>query len=160
MQTHQQFVGASPASATNSPARPWTSDSPVSATSASSRGAPFMSASASGSALGVDTAIDPDATPRKPQGQAHMSSPLNDTPGTAKKIPLPAVNTHAINNNGNSPTHSRNHSGADSVAYVRQAVSPGEESSGPPRWVLERRRTSELGVDQIVGREVVKGGWI
>ena len=160
VQTHQQFVGASPASATNSPARPWTSDSPVSATSASSRGAPFMSASASGSALGVDTAIDPDATPRKPQGQAHMSSPLNDTPGTAKKIPLPAVNTHAINNNGNSPTHSRNHSGADSVAYVRQAVSPGEESSGPPRWVLERRRTSELGVDQIVGREVVKGGWI
>jgi hypothetical protein len=88
-----------------------------------------------------------------------MSSPLNDTPGTAKKIPLPAVNTHVINN-GNLPTHSRNHSGADSVAYVRETVSPGEESSGPPRWVLERRRTSEMGVDQIVGREVVKGGWI
>jgi hypothetical protein len=159
VQTHQQFVGASPASATNSPARPWTSDSPVSATSASSRGAPFMSASATGSALGVDTAVDPDATPRKPQGQGHMSSPLNDTPGTAKKIPLPAVNTHVINH-GNLPTHSRNHSGADSVAYVRETVSPGEENSGPPRWVLERRRTSELGVDQIVGREVVKGGWI
>ncbi|KAM0702063.1 hypothetical protein Q7P35_010973 [Cladosporium inversicolor] len=159
VQTHQQFVGASPASATNSPARPWTSDSPVSATSASSRGAPFMSASASGSALGVDTASDPDATPRKPQAQGHMSSPLNDTPGTAKKIPLPAVNTHVISN-GNLPTHSRNHSGADSVAYVRETVSPGEESSGPPRWVLERRRTSELGVDQIVGREIVKGGWI
>jgi len=159
VQTHQQFVGASPASATNSPARPWTSDSPVSATSASSRGAPFMSASASGSALGVDTAIDPDATPRKPQAQGHMSSPLNDTPGTAKKIPLPAVHTQGISN-GNLPTHSRNHSGADSVAYVRETVSPGEETSGPPRWVLERRRTSELGVDQIVGREVVKGGWI
>ena len=160
VQTHQQFVGASPASATNSPARPWTtSDSPVSATSSSSRGAPFTSTSASGSALGVNTAIDPDATPRKPQAQAHMSSPLNDTPGTAKKIPLPAVHTHGISN-GNVPTHSRNHSGADSVAYVRETVSPGEENSGPPRWVLERRRTSELGVDQIVGREVLKGGWI
>jgi hypothetical protein len=154
VQSHQQFVGASPASATNSPARPW-ADSPVSATSSSSRGAPFMSNSASGSALGVNTAIDPDATPRKPQTQGHMSSPLNDTPGTAKKIPMPAgIST------GNLPTHSRNHSGADSVAYVRETVSPGEENSGPPRWVLERRRTSEMGVDQIVGREVVKGGWI
>ena len=154
VQSHQQFVGASPASATNSPARPW-ADSPVSATSSSSRGAPFMSNSASGSALGVNTAIDPDATPRKPQAQAHMSSPLNDTPGTAKKIPLPAGIS-----NGNLPTHSRNHSGADSVAYVRETVSPDGENSGPPRWVLERRRTSEMGVDQIVGREVIKGGWI
>jgi hypothetical protein len=162
-QSHQQFVGASPASATNSPARPWTtSDSPVSAASSSSRGLPFMSNSASGSALGVNLAADPDATPRKPQAsQAHMSSPLNDAPGTAKKVPLPAVHTHSNSNgSGNGLTHSRNHSGADSVAYVRETVSPGEENSGPPRWVLERRRTSELGVDQIVGREVVKGGWI
>jgi hypothetical protein len=162
-QSHQQFVGASPASATNSPARPWTtSDSPVSAASSSSRGLPFMSNSASGSALGVNLAADPDATPRKPQAQqAHMSSPLNDAPGTAKKISLPAVHTHSNSNGSNNgPTHSRNHSGADSVAYVRETVSPGEENSGPPRWVLERRRTSELGVDQIVGREVVKGGWI
>lgn len=162
-QSHQQFVGASPASATNSPARPWTtSESPVSATSSSSRGMPFTSASASGSALGVNanTAADPDATPRKPQTQAHASSPLNDTPNTAKKIPLPALHTHS-NSNGTkgSPVHSRSASGADSVAYVRDTVSPGEEN-GPPRWVLERRRTSELGVDQIVGREVVKGGWI
>lgn len=163
VQSHQQFVGASPASATNSPARPWTtSDSPVSVTSSSSRGAPFTSASASGSALGVNTAmVDPDATPRKPSSQAaHMFSPLNDSPGTAKKIILPAVQTQNISNGNGIGSHSRNHSGADSVAYVRETVSPGEENSGPPRWVLERRRTSEMGVDQVVGREVVKGGWI
>jgi hypothetical protein len=159
-QSHQQFVGASPASATNSPARPWTtSESPVSATSSSSRSAFFTSASASGSVVGVNinTAADPDATPRKP----HMSSPLNDSsaPGTAKKVPVSAVHARDLSN-GNVPTHSRNPSGADSVAYVRETVSPGEENSGPPRWVLERRRTSEMGVDQIVGREVVKGGWI
>lgn len=161
VQTHQQFVGASPASATNSPARPWT-DSPVSAASSSSRGMPFTSASTSGSALGVNTTgADPDATPRKPHAQANASSPLNDTPGTAKKIPLPAVRTHNDGNgSGNVPTHSRNVSGADTVAYVRETVSPGEEHAGPPRWVLERRRTSELGVDQVVEREVVKGGWI
>lgn len=153
-QSHQPFVGASPASTTNSPARPWTtSDSPVSATSTSSRGVPFTSTSASASALGVNmnnSAADPDATPRKPQ----ISSPLSEAPGTAKKVPLPAVNTSS---NGG---HSRNHSGADSVTYVRETVSPGEENGGPPRWVLERRRTSELGIESVVGREVVKDGWI
>jgi hypothetical protein len=165
-QSHQPFVGASPASATNSPARPWaTSDSPNSATSGSSRGMPF--ASASTSALAVNTAAgagaDPDATPRKPQSsQANFSSPLSDTPGTAKKpAPLPAIRTASGSNTAAAvPTHSRNVSGADSVAYVRETVSPGEENSGPPRWVLERRRTSEFGVESVVGREVVRDGWI
>ena len=164
-QSHQPFVGASPASATNSPARPWaTSDSPNSATSSSSRGMPFAS-SASTSALAVNAGAgaDPDATPRKPQAQSsqtHFSSPLSDTPGTAKKAtPLPAIRT-ASGSAAAFPTHSRNVSGADSVAYVRETVSPGEENSGPPRWVLERRRTSEFGVESVVGREVVKDGWI
>jgi hypothetical protein len=150
-QSHQQFMGASPASATNSPARPWTtSDSPVSATSSSSRGVPFASpTSASTSALAVNAAAaagaDPDATPRKPQAQsqANFSSPLSEPPGTAKKAaPLPAIGA-GNGSAANVPTHSRNVSGADSVAYVRETVSPGEEKSGPPRWVLERRRTSD-----------------
>jgi hypothetical protein len=162
-QSHQPFVGASPASATNSsPARPWaTSDSPNSATSSSSRGMPFQS-SASTSALAVNAAADLDATPRKPQAQSsqtHFSSPLSEPPGTAKKAaPLPAIRT-ASGSAAAVPTHSRNVSGADSVAYVRETVSPGEQNSGPPRWVLERRRTSEFGVE-FVGREVVKDGWI
>lgn len=170
-QSHQPFVGASPASATNSPARPWTtSDSPVSATSTSSRGMPFASpTSASTSALAVNAAAgagaDPDATPRKPpsSSQANFSSPLSvdSPPGTAKKTaPLPAAVRTAGNGSAVSPSHSRNVSGADSVAYVREAVSPGEENSGPPRWVLERRRTSEFGVESVVGREVVRDGWI
>ena len=158
VQTHQQFMGASPASATNSPARPWTtSDSPVSATSSSNRGVPFASPQL------TSATADPDATPRKPQAQSqtHFSSPLSDAaPGTAKKaVPLPAIRT-GNGSAANVPTHSRNVSGADSVAYVRETVSPGEENSGPPRWVLERRRTSEFGVESVVGREVVRDGWI
>lgn len=133
-------IGASPATS-DSPVRPWTtSDSPVSATSSSSRGAaPF--ANSSGLA-------DVDATPRKPQAQAqaHGSSPLGDAPATAKKNPSTAAHSH-----------SRNPSGADSVTYVREGEG---ESGAPPRWVLERRRTSELGVDEVVGREVVRDGWI
>lgn len=151
---HAQHVGASPAS--DGPTRPWTtSDSPVSATSNnSSRGAPFSSSSAA--------ALDPDATPRKPQlqSQAQVSSPLHETPGTAKKVSA-APNDVPASGKGNGTgqqSHSRNVSGADSVTYVRE--SGGEEGSGPPRWVLERRRTSEMGVDEVVGREVVKGGWI
>jgi len=167
-QSHQPFVGASPASATNSPARPWaTSDSPNSATSSSSRGMPFASqTSGSTSALAVNAGAgaDPDATPRKPQAQSsqmHFSSPLSEPPGTAKKAaPLPAVRTASGSAAAAAPTHSRNVSCADSVAYVRETVSPGEENSGPPRWVLERRRTSEFGVESVVGREVVKDGWI
>ena len=72
---------------------------------------------------------------------------------------MPAIRT-ASGSSAAVPTHSRNVSGADSVAYVRETVSPGEENSGPPRWVLERRRTSEFGVESVVGREVVKDGWI
>jgi hypothetical protein len=169
-QSHQPFMGASPASATNSPARPWaTSDSPNSATSGSSRGMPFASqTSGSTSALAVNAAADIDATPRKPQAhssQMHFSSPLSEPPGTSKKAaPLPAIRTASGSASGSAtaavPTHSRNVSGADSVAYVRETVSPGVENSGPPRWVLERRRTSEFGVESVVGREVVKDGWI
>nr|POE54955.1 hypothetical protein CFP56_64627 [Quercus suber] len=51
--------------------------------------------------------------------------------------------------------HSRKIS--DSVAYVHENDPTG---SGPPRWVLERRRTSEQGLSELVGREVVQNGWI
>ena len=54
-------------------------------------------------------------------------------------------------------THRRNGSSTDSVsvAYIRERDSAGED-----RWVLERRRTAEGGVVELVGREIVAGGRI
>jgi hypothetical protein len=47
--------------------------------------------------------------------------------------------------------HSRNSSGAESVSYVR-------DTDG--RWLLERRRTSEDGEGEIIGREYLAGSRI
>lgn len=82
---------------------------------------------------------DLDATPRK------NSIPKLAEPTTARKI------AH------NAQSHSRSGSGADSVTYVRE---PDPERNGKERWVLERRRTSEQGQLELIGRELVQGGWI
>ena len=50
--------------------------------------------------------------------------------------------------------HSRNNSGTESVAYVQQNDADGS------RWVLERRRRTDDGVTEILGRQVVEGGRI
>ena len=55
-------------------------------------------------------------------------------------------------------THRRNASSTDnsiSVAYVRE-----RDPDGADRWVLERRRTTEDGTMELVGREVISQGWI
>lgn len=124
---------ATPGSANghDSPARAWPhqNDSPVSAAS-SARGMPYSNHHQT-------TTVDLDATPRKPAA-VQVQSP----PETAKKTKPVAG-------------HARQSSGADSVTYVREEQGAGQQ----PRWVLERRRTSEMGTE-VVGREVVKGGWI
>ena len=50
--------------------------------------------------------------------------------------------------------HSRNNSGAESVAYVQQNDADGSH------WVLERRRRTDDGATEILGRQVVEGGRI
>lgn len=103
------------------------------------------------SSNGLPFAMDVDATPKRNQ-----TTPSEPT--TARKVP-PAQHGQS-NGNGNSnggKTHSRNGSGADSVTYVRE---PDPENRGKPRWVLERRRTSEQGNLELIGRELVQGGWI
>jgi hypothetical protein len=84
-----------------------------------------------------------DATPRRPLHSA------TEAPLTARKAPMANHSTNKVS------SHSRNSSGADSVTYVKE-----ESPNGPPRWVLERRRTSEQGQLELVAREFVKGGWI
>lgn len=118
---------------------------------------------------------DDNQTPRKPPSQQHQqdqfstpvknssSSPaymqqqqqqlheLPATPPTAMKIKdLPPLSKPAAYK-----THSRTGSGADSVTYVRE-----DDDNGKKRWVLERRRTSEQGVLELVGREVLENGRI
>ncbi|KAL8701898.1 MAG: hypothetical protein Q9224_000282 [Gallowayella concinna] len=54
--------------------------------------------------------------------------------------------------------HSRNGSNtSESVSYVHEM---GGEDGGPGRWVLEKRRTDESGMVEVLGREVVEGGRI
>ena len=88
---------------------------------------------------------------------AQVSSPNlsnYDPDTTPKKATTEASETQTV-----SPRlaqgHSRTNSGADSVTYVRE-----QDPGGPQRWVLERRRTSESGLLELVGREVVEGGRI
>jgi hypothetical protein len=73
----------------------------------------------------------------------------NEIPVTVKKASASHSTVNKIS------THSRTSSGADSVTYVKEA-SP----DGPPRWVLERRRTSEQGLSELVDRRVLESGWI
>lgn len=51
-------------------------------------------------------------------------------------------------------SHSRNSSGAESVAYIHENDAEGS------RWVLERRRTTEHGHVEVLGREIIEGGRI
>lgn len=84
-----------------------------------------------------------EATPKKPVPTTV------EPPDTVRKASAPAYK------NGSGPTHARK--GSDSVTYVEEQDPAG---GGSPRWVLERRRTSEQGQLELVGREVVQGGWI
>lgn len=53
--------------------------------------------------------------------------------------------------------HNRKSSGAESISYVHEA---DESGTGGGRWVMEKRRVSEGGKVEVLGREVVEGGRI
>ena len=92
-----------------------------------------------------------NATPRK--------TTLSSADGGRPESPMTARKTaNKGAGMGHGQSHSRTSSGADSVTYVRE--NDPSSPNGQPRWVLERRRTSELGLSELVGREVVQGGWI
>ncbi|GIZ45076.1 hypothetical protein CKM354_000826000 [Cercospora kikuchii] len=98
------------------------------------------------SSNGNSFALDVDATPKRNTNN-NVSEPV-----TAKKIPPRMMSPTSPKS-----SHSRSGSGADSINYVRES----DPESGRPRWVLERRRTSEQdGQLELVGRELVQGGWI
>jgi hypothetical protein len=86
--------------------------------------------------------MDNEVTPKRPPRESV------EAPGTARKAPPPGM--------GKMSSHSRQ-SSKDSVTYVQEQDPAG---TGQPRWVLERRRTSEQGQLELVAREIVQGGWI
>ena len=92
--------------------------------------------------------IDPDATPRKPQPLPSAGKPVvGHHRASSSGVTVPRIQTNT--------SHSRKSSGGgDSVTYV------SEQENGRQRWVMERRRPSEHGQMELVGREVVQGGWI
>ncbi|KAI5274717.1 hypothetical protein E4T47_02268 [Aureobasidium subglaciale] len=90
------------------------------------------------------------STPKKSSDGLHE---LPGTPFTAKKAV--ANDTPATPERQRHQSHSRSGSGADNITYVRE-----EDSTGGKRWILERRRTSEAGLLELIGREVVEGGRI
>lgn len=53
--------------------------------------------------------------------------------------------------------HSRKSSGAETVSYTHEG---DDECGGGGRWVVEKRRISEGGKVEVLGREVVEGGRI
>ncbi|KAF4554840.1 Hypothetical protein D9617_3g019090 [Elsinoe fawcettii] len=106
------------------------SDSPVSTQSA--RGLGWGMGNGNGTP-------DMDVTPRK--GEGPQSSPQTAVKERPKQT---------------GPGHIRKGSGgADSVTYVKE-----KDEGGNDRWVLERKRTSEGGLVELVGREILEGGRI
>lgn len=112
-------------------------DSPQSATS--SNGNPFS--------------MDVDSTPKRHTVSAE--------PVTAKKISPPMFSSESPTSPGRSSKHGHTgHSSQGSGTEVTYVQEPDPTGAGRPRWVMERRRTSEQGNLELVGRELVQGGWI
>ncbi|KAG2165842.1 hypothetical protein JADG_005581 [Aureobasidium aubasidani] len=119
--------------------------------------------------VSIPTGMNYSQTPHSPLQPAHAffvpdnvstpkksSSTLHELPGTPVTAKKPsAKDVAAASERQPYQTHSRSGSGADNITYVRE-----EDSTGGKRWVLERRRTSEAGLLELIGREVVEGGRI
>ncbi|KAF2720365.1 hypothetical protein K431DRAFT_295220 [Polychaeton citri CBS 116435] len=89
-------------------------------------------------------------------GSQQQQAPY-DPDATPKKTPLPPRNSMVSNGASGAGSAGHSRTGSDSVSYVKEHDPSG---SGPPRWVLERRRTSEQGLEMLVDREVLGSGWI
>ncbi|KAL8671847.1 MAG: hypothetical protein Q9168_003663 [Polycauliona sp. 1 TL-2023] len=105
-------------------------------------------------------------SPTQPQQQhfSQQSIPMLSPPGAAGSLQPQRRSMSPVKRSSMGPPprpakgHSRNSSNAsESVSYVLET---GGEDGGQGRWVLEKRRTDESGVVEVLGREVVEGGRI
>ena len=92
--------------------------------------------------------IEPEPVANKPHPLLVQTNDLVMPPPTSAGSDASPVRRNAIKG------HSRNSSGAESVSYVWQK----DEDGG--RWVVEKRRTGEGGVMEVLGREILEGGRI
>lgn len=90
----------------------------------------------------LQTNISPVSEASEPSLSATVVSPIE---------PLASTDSNAARRPGMGHRHKGS---SDSISYTK------EEDSGETRWVIERRRTSELGQVEILGRQVVEGGRI
>ena len=107
---------------------------------------------------------DPDRTPvpAPPQRLSLQTADLGKAlplppPRSAGSDGSPIKRSHAVkgsSSGGGCAGHSRTSSGAESISYVRES----DEDGG--RWVMEKRRTGESGVMEVLGREVLEVGRI
>ncbi|KAK0927770.1 hypothetical protein LTR91_003068 [Friedmanniomyces endolithicus] len=169
------YVGGSPKMAGQS------ADSSGSNSYSASAGVPYGYGAGKGGNLALSTQFDSSPQQQQQQRYGLRESPLSATTGGApgakafqfpvrdeSQMPTPRKSSQPTPQAvgelapaartfpaAAAQTHSRK--GSDSVTYVREQDPVG---GGQPRWVLERRRTSEQGKLELVGREVVQGGWI
>ena len=120
------------------------------------------------SAQSPSTTIPQNFHPPPFKPQQHTSAPPRTSTSTSTSLMPPPptapsttkilknINTH----HQNLSSHSRNSStGAEtSISYTQEPDEPGKRGSG--KWIVEKRRLGEDGVQEVLGREVVEAGAI
>ena len=80
-------------------------------------------------------------------------------PPPLKPASSPSLSSPIFTDNLPKISHSRNGStGAETISYTQEPDETGKRGSG--KWILEKRRLGEDGIEEILGREVVEGGAI
>ncbi|KAI9865752.1 MAG: hypothetical protein M1824_000012 [Vezdaea acicularis] len=103
---------------------------------------------------------DLDSFPDSPViGSSHQTAnwaPSNPGRAVTSSVSPPASPVSPLRRSGAwKKGHSRPGSGADSISYIKE-----EDESGEERWVIEKRRMSQQGEMEVVGREMLGAGRI
>ena len=103
------------------------------------------------------------SAPPRTSTSTSTSTSLMPPPPTAPPLTtkIPKTNNYHHQHHKNPSSHSRNSStgGADTtISYTQEPDEPGKRGSG--KWIVEKRRLGEDGVEEVLGREVVEAGAI
>jgi hypothetical protein len=102
----------------------------------------------------VNTSLRP---PQPPKGASGTFYSPASTITTELSSPTRSIKSPVRNSLGNGnwrPSHSRQ--GSDTVAYTKEM----DQETGEVRWLMERKRTGQDGIESVVGRAVVENGTI
>jgi hypothetical protein len=108
----------------------------------------------------LNTSLQPPPPPKGLTGTFYSPASTITTevssPTRSLRSPLQSTVGSLGRNQANKPKYSHSRQGSDTVAYTQER----DEETGEFRWVLERKRTGEDGVESIVNRAVVENGTI